>query len=333
MVNDHANRLDARAHLARAWRAVRGSKYLLALGVVVAAAGLGLDGGLSGLVWLLIRRGMQADGAAAPLAEAVGASLGAAAAELPASGGVSPGELLALIAGVFGVLLLAGSLSVIGVGVIARAAAGSLIAGVGADGGPGALPLREALRTGWQRAWRLIIILSIPPIPATVGAILSVAGVGILLYAAGLSGDPAGALALLRESRGLHVALAALNAPLVVVSLALAWVQIMADRACVLEDRRALDSFRRGWQVMRPHLASAAGLLLLQLGVGVAVGVLLRLPGMAVPAGALAPLACLLRPLAWLVTGGLVALFSALWTLAWRGWAGRAGDGAQIPQP
>ncbi len=316
MVNDHANRLDARAHLARAWRAVRGSKYLLALGVVVAAAGLGLDGGLSGLVWLLIRRGMQADGAAAPLAEAVGASLGAAAAELPASGGVSPGELLALIAGVFGLLLLAGSLSVIGVG-----------------GEPGALPLREALRTGWQRAWRLIIILSIPPIPATVGAILSVAGVGILLYAAGLSGDPAGALALLRESRGLHVALAALNAPLVVVSLALAWVQIMADRACVLEDRRALDSFRRGWQVMRPHLASAAGLLLLQLGVGVAVGVLLRLPGMAVPAGALAPLACLLRPLAWLVKGGLVAFFSALWTLAWRDWAGRAGDGAQIPQP
>jgi hypothetical protein len=52
-------------------------------------------------------------------------------------------------------------------------------------------------------------------------------------------------------------------------------------------------------------------LFLIQLGIGIALGLVLLLPA----------LCCLLWPLLLLVQGTSAAYFSTMWTLAWREWA------------
>ncbi len=202
----------------------------------------------------------------------------------------------------------------IAVGVLILMARGALIAYAGRAPAAGAPGLSSALRAGWRRVWRLIIIASIPPIPITAGAIiLAIAATLMILQAGGLeiANQPdvqqriAGPLAV--------ISLCVLG-PLGLLAFILSLFRPLADRACVLEDRTVIASYRRSWEVVRQHFGEVAILALIHLALQVVVWAVLLIPrlllSMCIP---------LVIPI-WLVLGLLKTVFITLWTLAWLGW-------------
>jgi hypothetical protein len=235
-------------------------------------------------------------------------------------------ELAALDAAQFNSLVTTAILMVIGLNVLLfimmipvafanRIAAGALIGSVDPPGSETPTPFRDVLQTGWKRSWHMLIVLSIPLVPATLGLIAAVIVLGIHL--AGAAGNLDALLDILRHSTVLLTILATAVGTLILVSLALMIVQLFADRACALENCRPIASFRRGWPIFKGHAGQTAVLVTLQLVVGVILNALLRLPG------EFTPLACLLRPVGWAINGFQIAYFSILWTLAWYAWAGQ----------
>lgn len=305
--------------VAEGWKRIWQKKWLLALGVMIAGATGGIDRGLVGLWYTVV-------GAQRFLAErfGIGAEPGGPGGNVPGGGqasgvpgleGVVGGEELArlLAAGMISlvaVLCVAG-LFAIGVAVVARIAQGMLIAGAGPDD----LPFAGALRTAWARTWRLIVIVSIPPIPITLGGIFTLLIVLIATTVAGAVGDPAVVIAYLGSAPWLPPLLAMINGPLLLATVGLGLARSLADRACILEDRRAVDSFRRGWTVLHAHARPFAFLLAGQVIAALLVGWGLHLPRL------LSPALVVLQPVNWIVGGLLVAWFSASWTVAWKAWA------------
>ncbi len=300
-----------------AWQLIWRSKFLIALGIVMAGAGISPDGSLARLAFSAAEALQWLFGGHSPVqptTETAPSLILIPAQQVAAASGDRFETVLAVTIGAVSVLLGAGLLMAIAVAVVARLAAGGLIAAVGQPEEPGMVHPRVALHSAWLRALRLIVIVSIPPIPITVGGIVTLVAVGVNLYAAGAVGDLATIRSALRASPSLLTVLGVLNTILLVATLGLAVVQIFADRACLLEDRRPLDSFRRGWQVMHAHSGPVAGLLAVQVASGAVLSLLLS------PPGVLLPVTCVLRPVRWAVTGLALAFFSTLWTLLWRAW-------------
>ena len=113
---------------------------------------------------------------------------------------------------------------------------------------------------------------------------------------------------------GVGIIIAVLACIFVPIALILSILRTFAERACMLEGLGALDSYRRGWQVLRGNLTEAILLFMLQLGLGVALAFALFLPGL------IAILCCFLWPLLMAVQGAITAFISSMWTLAWRSW-------------
>ena len=103
------------------------------------------------------------------------------------------------------------------------------------------------------------------------------------------------------------------------VALVLSLVRTFANRACMLEDLGVIASYRRGLEVLVANIGPALILFLLQVGISIALGVVLFLPGLVMV------LCCLLWPLLLALRGTVTSYFSTLWTLAWREWTGEAG--------
>jgi hypothetical protein len=98
------------------------------------------------------------------------------------------------------------------------------------------------------------------------------------------------------------------------ISLVLNWLRTFANRACMIEDLGVLESYSRGWQVLTGNLGEAFVLFVIQIGIGIALGLLMIVPGI------LFALCCFLWPVLLLIQGTISAYFSTLWTLAWREW-------------
>lgn len=211
---------------------------------------------------------------------------------------------------VIGVVLLGMS-----IGVIAIVVRGALIASAGAVDNPTGLV--DALKAGLSKAWRLIIIASIPPIPVTIAAILIVVLATIVIRQAGGVNSLSGSEALQQQiGGGLLAASLVILFPCSIVAYALGLLSTLADRACVLEDRRVIESYRRGWEMLRANMESAVVLALLHLIAGSVIGSALVLPGI------LSMLCFAITPLLWIAYGIEKAFFITLWTLAWRQWTG-----------
>lgn len=193
------------------------------------------------------------------------------------------------------------------IGTIAR---GGLVAGIDAIENGSSPTFGDSWRAGWNRAGSLLGISLIPAIP---GLILFAAGVGSFVTAGGLGaifggdvGFPVGA--------GLFSVLGVLACIAVPFALVLGLLRTFAERACMIEGLSAVDSYRRGVEVLMANLGNAAILFVIQIGISIALGIVLILPGM------IAALCFLFWPLIWLVNGTIAAYFSGLWTLAWRQW-------------
>jgi hypothetical protein len=211
---------------------------------------------------------------------------------------------------IIGALLLA-----IAVGVLILVARGGLIAATDKIASTGDSSFGAALRAGWGRAWRLIIIASIPPIPVTLGAILVVIVATLMLrQPGGLSFVDRPAEVWSRLGGAPAVATICIMLPLGLISFSLGLLRHLADRACVLENKGAIASYRRSWEVFREHGGDVLLLLVIQLVLEIAIWLVLLVPN-----ALISLCAALLLPL-WVVQGAKKAFFIALWTLAWREW-------------
>jgi hypothetical protein len=305
--------------LTKAWETIWNNKFLIGLGVLVGLSRGGGGGGGSGyrLPTSFQPGGVPSPGGGQvpPLSPDFGQALRQLGPELAAASAV----VLLVICVVF---LIGLALWVVG-----RIAEGGLINGVDEieSGRPSSFTL--AWSAGWNRGWQLALIGLIAALPGLLLLIILgimfygyvVSANGRLLLDAFASQDSTQIFDALARSSAFWGLVLVVFCPFALVGWALAAIRAFADRACMIENKGVLDSYARGWEVLRNNLGQAILLLLIQIGLGFGVGVLLILPSLIVS------VCCLLLPLLWLVSGTLQAYFSTLWTLAWREWvsAGR----------
>ncbi|MBN1119928.1 MAG: hypothetical protein JXJ17_02530 [Anaerolineae bacterium] len=306
--------------LKQTWRTIREKKSTFIMGFVMAATGGSFASLLIALIFNIhsISAFFNSSGDRAPIPG------------IPAVDLREPvtAELSALDSAQFNSLVTTGILTVIGLIVLLfimlipiafanRIAAGALIDAVDPPGSEKPTPFREAFQTGWKRSWHMLVVLSIPLVPATLGVITAVVVLGLHLGLSGAAGDLDAIASTLQNSTVLLIILSIGVGVLILISLMLLIVQLFADRACTLENCRPVASFRRGWDILKSNAGQTAFLVMLQLILGLLINALLHLPG------EFTTLACLLRPVGWLINGLLIAFFSVLWTLAWHAWAGQ----------
>jgi len=226
--------------------------------------------------------------------------------------------IIALIIAFFCIALIIG----IALWVLSRTAQGGLINSVNTIDSGGVSGFGIAFRAGWEKIGRMLLISLVAALPgfilliALVAMIIGVAssGGGQALQQATRSGDPARLAAAISANIGILLGLAALCCPLVLVSWIMSAVVTFADRACVLEDKGVIESFQRGFQVLRDNIGPAIILFLIQIGIGIGLSSVLFLPSLMIA------FCCILWPLLWVVSGAIETYFSTVWTLAWREW-------------
>jgi hypothetical protein len=150
-------------------------------------------------------------------------------------------------------------------------------------------------------------------LPAIPGLLLAlVVAVGAVSYL-GFTRVNAGS-APLPPNTALVGGLAGLACLLVPVAIALNLLRTFADRACMLENLSVFAAYRRGVEVLLQNVGPAVILFLLQIAIGIGLGVVLFLPGIVMA------LCCLLWPVLLFVQGATAAYFGTMWTLAWNQW-------------
>jgi hypothetical protein len=219
-----------------------------------------------------------------------------------------PGVLLILV----GSILLA-----IVLGMLYLIVRGGVIASAGAAYHDQPSDLGMALAAGWRKTWQLLIIVSIPPIPITLAAIL------LVLIAVPILQGASGAEVLLNagvERRSMVLTLAGIGAllflPTGLISFGLGLLAHPAQRACLLEDLRPVAAFRRAWTVIRANFFPAVLLAVLTVAFNIVTGIALSL--------LLALLAWILIPVVlyiWLLEGVIDTWLACVWTLVWQAWS------------
>jgi hypothetical protein len=301
--------------LTRAGRTIWNQKFLIGLGVL-AALGSGNSSGGSGNFNL--PNTSRPGGAPAPGSQIPNFSQ--LWGEMVRQLGDQASGMIALFVALFCVALLIA----LALWVVGRVAEGGMINGVDEIEGDHPSSFTLAWSAGWHKGWRLLGIGLIAAIPSLLMLLI----LGVMFYSfftgangqalmSALSSDDPNRLARVLTQGGTFWVLAlAVFCPFTLVSLVLSAIKAFADRACMTEDKGVFESYGRGWEVLRNNLGQAVVLFLIQIGLSIGAAIVLFLPGM------LAALCCLVWPLLLVVAGGVQAYFSALWTLAWREWAG-----------
>jgi hypothetical protein len=197
--------------------------------------------------------------------------------------------------------------------VISTIARGGLIASVDRIESGEKSSFRQAWGAGWHKAGTLLGISLLPAVPALILFVLGILALGAYGGIFAMFGEEFAESAGVAGLGGIMLVLACIVAPIMLV---LSILRNFAERACMLEDQGVLDAYRRGTSVLMANLGEAIILILLQIGIFIALGLLLFLPGLVLL------LCCCLWPLLLALQGFLEAFVSALWTLAWRSWTG-----------
>jgi hypothetical protein len=288
--------------LSRAWNIIWENKFLILLGVLVALGSASSGGGGGGNTASSLGEG---DFDVRSLE-----NLDVRPRELLREIGV-PALTLAVV-----LVLLALALTVgIALWVVSTIARGGLIAGASTIDAGAASSFSQAWSAGWRKGWTLLGIGILPAIPGVILVVMGLGTAGMLagVYGYGLTGGEIAPLLL----SGPAVILAALACILLPIALLLSLLQTLANRACMLEDLGVFASYRRGINVLLQNIGPALVLFLIQIAIGIAVGIAMFIPGI------LILLCCVLWPLLLLINGAKTAYFSTLWTLAWREWTGQ----------
>ncbi len=306
--------------LSRAWNIVWDNKFLILLGVLV-ALGSGGNSGLS--TGSNFNSGGLETGFETPTPPSEMPEMPEMPDfQQPGRGFRNPLQTVLSGVPVALALLLGGLALVLGIAiwVVSTIARGGLIAGVNNIDAGGPSSFSQAWQAGWQKIGRLLGISILPMLPVLVmGAI----GLVLFLTSAGVStafGERIGLPAM----GNLMAVLGLIGCVVVPITLVLGLLSAFANRACMLEDLGVFDAYSRGFSMLTNNFGSALVLFLIQIGIGLAMGIAMILPGV------LSLLCCVLWPLLLLVQGGIEAYFSTLWTLAWRRWTG---EGTYTAEP
>jgi hypothetical protein len=293
--------------LSRAWNIIWENKFLILLGVLVALGSASSGGGGGGNTASSLGEG---DFDVRSLEDL----------------NIRPPELLreldvpVLPLAILLVLLALALMVGIALWVVSTIARGGLIAGASTIDAGAASSFSQAWSAGWRRGWTLLGIGILPAIPGVILIVMGLGTAGMLagVYGYGLTGGEIGSLLL----AGPVAILAALACVLLPIALLLNLLQTLANRACMLEDLGVFSSYRRGINVLLENIGPALVLFLIQVVIGIAVGIAMFIPGI------LILLCCVLWPLLLLINGAKTAYFSTLWTLAWREWTGQVVEAA-----
>jgi hypothetical protein len=288
--------------LGRAWNIIWDNKFLILLGVLVALGSASSGGGGGGNTASSLGEG---DFDVRSLEDL----------------NIQPPELLreldvpVLPLAILLVLLALALMVGIALWVVSTIARGGLIAGASTIDAGAASSFSQAWSAGWRKGWTLLGIGILPAIPGFILLVIGLGTAGMLagVYGYGLTGEGIAPLLL----SGPAVILAALACILLPLALLLSLLQTLANRACILEDLGVFASYRRGIAVLLENIGPALVLFLIQIAIGIAVGIAMFIPGI------LILLCCVLWPLLLLINGAKTAYFSTLWTLAWRQWTGQ----------
>ena len=289
--------------LGRAWNIMWENKFLILLGVLVALGSGSSGGGGGGNTASSLGEG---DFDVRSLE-----NLDVRPQELLREIGVPALNLAILL------VLLALALTVgLALWVVSTIARGGLIAGASTIDAGAASSFSQAWSAGWRRGWTLLGIGILPAIPGFILLIMGLGTAGMLagVYGFGLTGEEIVPWLM----AGPAAILAALACILLPIALLLGLLRTLANRACMLEDLGVFASYRRGVNVLLENIGPALVLFLIQVVIGIAVGIAMFIPGI------LILLCCILWPLLLLFNGAKTAYFSTLWTLAWRQWTGQA---------
>jgi hypothetical protein len=198
----------------------------------------------------------------------------------------------------------------VAVWVVSTLARGALIAGASAVDAGSVTNFGEAFTMAWRKGWTLLGIGVFPAIPGLILLVGALAAAGIYVGA-----PPAiDGLGRFAGPRSVWVIVAVLSCVALPFVFILNLLRTFANRACMLEGCGVFAAYGRGFRVLVDNLGSAVLLFLIQVGIGLALGLALLLPA----------LCCVLWPLLLLVQGMAAAYFSTMWTLAWRRWISAA---------
>lgn len=181
--------------------------------------------------------------------------------------------------------------------------------------------LTTSVNAAWKHGWDLIIIASIPPIPILVGLIITVVLFGFYFRFVLDSGLPLSSPQLLPVTVGLAIALFIVLTPMLIITIGLAILKPLADRACLFEGLGTQPAYRRGWEIAKENSGPVFLLLLFQVVFRSLVGSVLAVPRL------LSSICIFIAPVLWVLYGIEHALISSVWTSAWADWTG------QVPQP
>lgn len=215
-----------------------------------------------------------------------------------------------------GGLIIAGMLLVVGLAlwVVATISRGGLIYGADVVSGGEHSSFSASFRAGWEKGWRLIGIGFVPAIPAALLGVVGLLSLGLYRRVEMISGETISQALPTMAGLVPNIALVCI---LLVVFLLFTLLRSFANRACMLENRGVLASYRRGFDVLRSNVGPAIVLFLLQVLLSLGIGLILLLPGI------LIALCCFLWPILLVIQGTFAAFYSTLWTLAWNQWTGR----------
>lgn len=286
--------MEYRNLLSRTWNLIWEHKFLILLGILVALGSSGGGGSLSSGSRSLPQSDQELHLPILP--DWLGVPIPPARElELPVISTVVP-------------LVLAGiALSIaIAVWVLSTLARGALIAGASAVDAGSVTNFGQAFAAAWRKGWTLLGIGVFPAIPAL---ILLLGALGAAAIYIGLPPVIDG-LNQVASLRNVWLTLGMLTCVALPFLFVLNLLRTFANRACMLDGCGPFAAYRRGFSILVENIGSSLILFLVQMAVGITLGLVLLLPA----------LCCLLWPLLLLPQGTAAAYFSTMWTLAWRLW-------------
>jgi hypothetical protein len=290
--------MDYRKLLGRAWNLIWAHKFLILLGILVALGGSGGSGSISSGTRPLSRLDQEWHlpippgwrGAPIPPAREL---------DLPVISTLVPLVLVGVV------LIIA-----MAVWVLSTLARGALIAGASEVDADRVTSFGQAFAVAWRKGWTLLGIGVFPALPTLV---LFLGALGAAAIYVGLPPVIDG-LDQVAGPRNIWLILGMLTCVALPFVFVLNLLRAFANRACMLEECGVLAAYKRGFSVLIDNIGSGLLLFLIQVAVGIALGLALLLPA----------LCCLVWPLLLLAQGTAAAYFSTMWTLAWRLWTNAA---------
>jgi hypothetical protein len=245
-----------------------------------------------------------------------------------------PEEAWVVIAAVGCLALLLG----IALWVLSLIARGGLVTGVQQVEDEDATTLGAAWRAGVGRFWTLLGISILTGLPAFIAIVAGILLLGLLIFGTIAAIDAAAEVGGFLGGTASVLCGGVVCCGGILLAIVLEQIRVYAERAVMLEGLGAIDSLKRGWQVLKDNLGPTIILWLIFLVIGLVVGAVLAAPFVALMLPFLAamgggdPSAWVLIPvclggLLWLIVtaviGSIVQTFtSATWTLAYRQFTG-----------